>query len=1485
MMARLTLTVLAALFLCTTVTAEEHDYYKYLRYPSKPLPGVGVDKVEQEGGAEAVGYKRRTVKWWPRKGQDIVDIPEGVPLREWTRNKGQEDKEALAGICRSWTASDSEKFKAHLIGFMSFGTSSVHKSADWDYRTKPDWGQTIIPIAILRMENGERRGVYSPLYHSSMISEEDHDFIHKKWEEEFPKLYAKTSRKPAKPRANEGIPLKVWDEARPKLYAIDAGDDAKFPLFGENEETMLLNTPNFHFITKPNAWGKPQNWMNPDSVEDRNLYRTNVMEFAENMWAYLEAAGGCMPFWRIPGENYKFIVQVRVGGSAGGWMHCGIRDGCIQALSHEFGMPCVGGGYFIFTQGDATQHMALPSEIMTFNGNFCYPWRNANRVQYKSSMWMFVLGDNPNWGYGSPAVYGGFGSVGEWTPYHTIARTGQEKGLWENGVRGFGDFFGEYAARMVTVDICEQYLLRSRYGMPEVSYLYPAYGNDNRYRISNAEAPRWCGYNIIRLIPEEGAKEITVDLHGFHDPELHSDWRGCIVAVDGKGRARYSPMWNKGKMTLPLKPSDKNLWLTVSASPSAFPLGGEGAGERAWHLLGIHAPRYPWEATFTGCRPGTPHRRQGDVETYDELYSINNGNKYLDYPTKTEVPIPLDEKDGELVQEKLDDMLGRIDASTAAVEEKVAAGLVGKELWWKDWWTLRRLEVLGDLKGRAEFLKRSAKGHRHPNGGGFVSDSANVAETAYVGPDAMVLDGAIVKDNACIKEFAVVIGPKAVVSGNAKLSGRAWVAGNVQIGGNARILEGATVTSTWRQRQNIKHGQGAIDGNAVIKGDSFLYLAFAEDQQITGGLVMDYGATVNNGASGVFDRGRFYRENHRFDKAGGFGGGVDAGQLYVNWQFNQPKAVLMEDAYVNNNGILYGRPNFADDGERHYIEFNGKDQYAEAPPSVADFGELTIDMLVNRSGNQSGRLFDFGTGDDECFHLSVDGSGKLTLAAKHDGKSHNLASTQSVPADRWARVRVEMDGKNAAIHVDGKQIAGGPFDFQPRSVFIGDRAEGNFIACGRNKDNFFKGRMDHFRVYRKVHEDFAAVGLPPLPLTRLQEWSEADQERHDQWQARRQAKDAEIAAGEYGELQKQIQKLHQERGALHNVPNLAEADARVKKADGTRNKLEGEIHQRYQDWPQRVEIEKEIAELGKKVDDIARRVRESAEYVKLGEEIQAHEKRRGEVSARAAKNPKLDDIIAKIEAANQEKAKIEEQIPKLPEVTQLAAAVEKEQDGQKKQQLREKYNRLLALKKSSNPQWQKTEIVLRDLRNSQNELQRKAAESNAAKIKLEGQIRKLHQKRGELNAKLLEADAQYAKLQKDRAEKQAALAAKRRQIEESIRSSADYKNAVAESAAARKAIEDHRKRTIEGRQGEIKKLDGRIQQLYKQANSIRETALREAGLTGGNPYPGRSQARMQQAQLDMTYHETADWENRTPEEFNGTAPPKLKKWLKEVRGY
>jgi hypothetical protein len=41
--------------------------------------------------------------------------------------------------------------------------------------------------------------------------------------------------------------------------------------------------------------------------------------------------------------------------------------------------------------------------------------------------------------------------------------------------------------------------------------------------------------------------------------------------------------------------------------------------------------------------------------------------------------------------------------------------------------------------------------HQHPNGGGWVSDTAEVSDTAYVGPNAQVFGNARVSGNARIE--------------------------------------------------------------------------------------------------------------------------------------------------------------------------------------------------------------------------------------------------------------------------------------------------------------------------------------------------------------------------------------------------------------------------------------------------------------------------------------------------------------------------------------------------------------------------------------------------------------------------------------------------------------------------------------------------------------------------------------------------------------
>ena len=71
--------------------------------------------------------------------------------------------------------------------------------------------------------------------------------------------------------------------------------------------------------------------------------------------------------------------------------------------------------------------------------------------------------------------------------------------------------------------------------------------------------------------------------------------------------------------------------------------------------------------------------------------------------------------------------------------------------------------------------------HQHPNGGGWVADSAAVDDSAYVGPNARVSGEARVYDNA-------------QVSGNAQVYGNARVSGEARVYGKAYLHFGNGVT-------------------------------------------------------------------------------------------------------------------------------------------------------------------------------------------------------------------------------------------------------------------------------------------------------------------------------------------------------------------------------------------------------------------------------------------------------------------------------------------------------------------------------------------------------------------------------------------------------------------------------------------------------------------------------------------------------------------
>jgi len=88
--------------------------------------------------------------------------------------------------------------------------------------------------------------------------------------------------------------------------------------------------------------------------------------------------------------------------------------------------------------------------------------------------------------------------------------------------------------------------------------------------------------------------------------------------------------------------------------------------------------------------------------------------------------------------------------------------------------------------------------HQHPNGGGWVENTATVADSAYLGDSSAVYGDAWVSGNAWVYGNAQVYGNARVygnaqVYGNARVYGNAWVSGDARVSGNARVSGDARV--------------------------------------------------------------------------------------------------------------------------------------------------------------------------------------------------------------------------------------------------------------------------------------------------------------------------------------------------------------------------------------------------------------------------------------------------------------------------------------------------------------------------------------------------------------------------------------------------------------------------------------------------------------------------------------------------------------------
>jgi len=955
--------------------ARKAPLFERAKMRGRVLDEVSRDVIKQTPGD---GYQLRVVEWWPKKGVDRIETPKGEP-RTWTIRQKKSTEDAKKWWPRALRG--KKQFKAHLLGFRGIGAAQDPWGKDV---TKP-----FTPAVVLRLPDGRKR-----CFVRGSFSDEDENYIIGLYEKQMKVLRDNT-----------------FEEGFERIAASHNMNEelSDNPLYTPG--TTHISSKHFTATlgSEPPDDGHGSKWLIADDKERAALNRKLIMRGWEDWWAYLEHGGHLMFFSEKLGPKYKyrFIVggtkkdgKVLGRGFGGGYGACSGGDGSWWGLYHEWGHGIPSGGMMTLGGGetlcDTGQIIGDPNCVHKCMFQVIKPWKNMFWGWYPGAYAWSVIGDDPNWGYVFPYAITRMMSDSESTPMHVIARVGQERGIFKDGIRETGDLLGQVGARFAEFDNELEMGLRGKFGFPTRVALLEVDRENRRYRCNPKSSPEAFGVNLVRLVPDKGANELTVDFQGHYDAKVYSDWRVCIVAVDKDGKCRYSPLWNKGTMTIKTQPGDLRYWLTVTATPTALSptKGSKGELSQAVHVVyqGGFGYRYPYDVALKGCRVGSPHSTPVDDETHGQA-GLKAGRNPGEGLNSAAIPVTDPEQ-------------------RRHAEEVLAA--------------------MGDHE-KAKWHLKNMKGKRHPNGGGWVADTATVDETAYVGPHAMVLDEAKVLDDAVIEDYVIVYG-NSIFKDNARAYGKLAVEKGVFSKDARMYIRNEPKWST--QKVTVP-----ADSDAPQK--RYAQLMKAPPMQANFDIVQAETSLL---------------EDHFNERSGTIYGSHRDDRIFFD-------------------GVLIGNPGFTYDGvETGAVTLNGKDQWAEMPGELADLEIITVDVRFKVDSVKQQTVWMFGNDASSQLSLSVVG-GELVLLGRGGGKRGDCRGGKVV-ANQWTTVRAELDGTTMKLFQDGKLIRAEKTAFRASDAFTPGKVRMATLGAGFGGATPMAGAVDYLRFFTEVLDDFEAAEIP-----------------------------------------------------------------------------------------------------------------------------------------------------------------------------------------------------------------------------------------------------------------------------------------------------------------------------------------------------------------------------------------------------------------------
>lgn len=367
-------------------------------------------------------------------------------------------------------------------------------------------------------------------------------------------------------------------------------------------------------------------------------------------------------------------------------------------------------------------------------------------------------------------------------------------------------------------------------------------------------------------------------------------------------------------------------------------------------------------------------------------------------------------------------------------------------------------------------VKRSVKNspwdsyHVHANGGGLVSDSANVADSVYVGKNAKVMGTATVSGNARIEDYAVVQ-DSATVTDNAVISGYAIIAENATISGNTRVDDTAMVMGRANVSENAKviesacvYGNTKMSGNAVAKGMAFVMADAVISGQgvVDGDYYDDSNKTISKGTSYGWLSTQSYADSRPYTD-----------KLMYAYDFDNDSTLSFNDRYSSTYGMNYGAEWEDNCTSANGVLTFGGNNFAEIDKGVLYTEDIDIQTAVLNRGD--GTVLFFG---DDNSHIKLTADGNDFIAEfMLDGKSERLTAENAVTGAKWAKVRLILDGNNGKIMVDGKTVAEGEITINPDDIASAVENGAYRIGADNNGRDNFNGSVDFVRIFSSESEE------------------------------------------------------------------------------------------------------------------------------------------------------------------------------------------------------------------------------------------------------------------------------------------------------------------------------------------------------------------------------------------------------------------------------